>query len=153
MRRAITPRSIARLSGTRRHACCCHVPEAAKPQRPELWEQRAPREECREHAFEFDAARTRFGRGVLAEAGTTARAMGLRRVAVITDRVVASQPFYDAALRSFQEAGVDAVEYAGSQVEPTDQSFLAAARWAQDVLAAVANKPARLKKLKLSSFP
>jgi alcohol dehydrogenase class IV len=121
-----------RLAGAR-DACCCHVPEAAKPQRPELWEGRAPREECREHAFEFDAARTRFGRGVLSEAGTTARAMGLRRVAVVTDRVVASQPFYDAAMRGLREAGVDAVEYAGARVEPTDQSFLEAARWAQDV--------------------
>ena len=46
--------------------------------KPELWEGAAERENCREHAFEFDAARTRFGRGVLAEAGETAKALGMR---------------------------------------------------------------------------
>ena len=67
-----------------RGAACCHIPHSPKP---ELQEGTAPREQCREHAFEFDVARTRYGRGVLSEAGATARNMGLRRVAVVTDQV------------------------------------------------------------------
>lgn len=121
------------------HACC-HIPEttrlarASAESKPELWENAAaPREQCREHAFEFDTAPTRFGRGVLAETGATAAAMGLRRVAVVTDEAVAKMPFFESALRGLREAKVDAVVYASSMVEPTDESFLEAARWAQDV--------------------
>ena len=115
------------------HACC-HVPELSAPGRPELWEGVAARDGCREHAFEFDVARTRFGRGVLAEVGATAAGLfGMRRAAVVTDGVVAAQPWFDGAMRGLREAGVDAVVYADTLIEPTDTSFVEAARWAQDV--------------------
>ena len=132
---------------------CCHVPDAVVARgardegstlerstakhrehgKPELWEGRAPRELCREHAFEFDVARTRFGRGVLAEVGWTARNLGLRRVAVVSDSVVATQPFFQKALDGLADAGVDAAVFLDTKVEPTDESFLEAARWALDV--------------------
>lgn len=109
---------------------CCHVPES-KAVKPELWEG-AEREHCREHAFEFDAARTRFGRGVLNELGETAKALGMRRVAIFTDKKVASQPFFASALASIPAAGLEAIVYDEVQIEPTDKSFLAAAQWAAD---------------------
>ena len=125
---------------------CCHIPDAvsscsttcatAQPvtkTKPELWEGKAPREGCREHAFEFDVARTRFGRGVLAEVGATARNLGLKRIALVTDPVVAAQPFFEGALKSLREAGVEAVPFLETKIEPTDESFLHAARWAGDV--------------------
>lgn len=135
----------ARALGQRGLHCCCAIPESARPaaasahtqtlagERPELWEGRAPRDACREHAFEFDVARTRFGRGVLAEVGETARSLGLKRVAVVTDRAVAALPFFEVATRSLKEAGVDCVQWLDSKVEPTDESFLEAARWGSEV--------------------
>lgn len=121
---------------------CCHVPEvtisATKPEqadpttKPELWEGEAERESCREHAFEFDAARTRFGRGVLAEVGETAKALGMRRVAIFTDKNVAAQPFFARALASFRASRLEALVYDEVLIEPTDKSFVSAARWAAD---------------------
>ena len=130
--------NIPRLARRRLHGCC-HIPEstsasrAAAAQRPELWENRAERSGCREHAFEFDVARTRYGRGVLAEVGETAKALGLRRVAVVTDKIVARQSFFAEAMKGMRDAGVEAIVFDKTMVEPTDQSFLAAASWAADV--------------------
>lgn len=100
---------------------------------PELWTRAAPREHCREHAFEFDVARTRFGRGVLAEVGATAASMGLRRVGIITDSVVSELPFFHRALDGLTAAGVEACVFAEAQIEPTDRSFVLAAEWAREV--------------------
>lgn len=123
---------------------CCHVPDVCTKSggiandgqqhpKPEFWEGTRPREECREHAFEFDVARTRYGRGVLAEVGVTAKSIGLRRVAVVTDRIIAALPFFEEALNGLRTAGVDAVVYTETKIEPTDESFLDAAAWGRDV--------------------
>ena len=65
--------------------------------------------------------------------GTTAKGLGLGRVAVVTDAVVAQQPFFVAALGGLRAAGVDVVVYADTKVEPTDESFMDAARWGSEV--------------------
>jgi alcohol dehydrogenase class IV len=88
--------------------------------------------EGRESAFSVDRNSITFGRGALEEVGSWAQALGLSRVAVLTDpRVGALEPF-ERALSSLRAAGVDVALYNEVKVEPTDRSFLAAARFAVD---------------------
>jgi len=83
-------------------------------------------------AFRVDASAVTFGPGVLAEAGAHLRAAGCRRALVMTDRRLAQTAHVDAVIRSARAAGIDAVLYDRVHVEPTDRSFLDAARFAKD---------------------
>jgi alcohol dehydrogenase class IV len=71
-----------------------------------------------------------FGHGVLAEAGEQARALGLRRVALFTDRYLAGGEHVASVRASLAAAGVDASVYDEVQIEPSDRSFQHAARFA-----------------------
>ncbi len=85
-----------------------------------------------EGIFSVDASSLTFGRGALREIGHLASALGCRRVAVFTDaRVCTLEPF-ERALASLAQAGVDTVVFDEVHVEPTDVSFLAAARFASE---------------------
>lgn len=83
-------------------------------------------------AFTVDASRVTFGRGCLAELGDRARALGLRRVALFSDAGVAELPIFATAHESLVAAGLDVVTYTDAHVEPTDASFLDAARFARE---------------------
>ncbi len=85
-----------------------------------------------EQAFTIDASAIVFGRGAIAELGEHARALGVKRVAVFTDPRVAVLPFFAAARRALSEAGVDHAVFDAVHVEPTDASFLEAARFAKE---------------------
>jgi alcohol dehydrogenase class IV len=88
--------------------------------------------EGRESAFSVDRNSITFGRGALEEAGPWAAALGLSRVAVLTDpRVRELEPF-ERALASLRAAGADVALYDEVRVEPTDRSFLAAAEFASE---------------------
>ena len=73
-----------------------------------------------------------FGKGVLREAGPQAQDLGLKRVALFTDKhIAASEPF--ATVRSsLGAAHIDTVVFDEVSIEPTDTSFQAAARFARD---------------------
>ncbi len=85
-----------------------------------------------EGAFTVDASRITFGRGCLAEVGDRARALGITRVALFSDPVVATLAVFDTARRSLREAGIDVVSYTDVRVEPTDASFEQAAAFASE---------------------
>ena len=85
-----------------------------------------------ETAFTVDASRVTFGAGVLAEVGARARALGMRRAALVTDHRLRELPWFDEVAASLREAGVDAAVFDGVEIEPTDASFDDAARWARD---------------------
>jgi alcohol dehydrogenase class IV len=85
-----------------------------------------------ESIFSIDPASVAFGRGALAELGAHLAALGARRVALFTDRTLAALPPVDTARRSLAAAGLDAVLYDEVQIEPTDASFAAAARFAKE---------------------
>ncbi len=85
-----------------------------------------------ETAFSVDASAIVFGRGALAEVGSHARSLGMKRVALFTDRRVAALPFVEIARRSLAEAGADVAVYDSVKVEPTDASFLEAAAFAKE---------------------
>ena len=82
-------------------------------------------------AFTVDASRVTFGRGCLAEVGDRASALGLRRVALFSDTAVARLPVFEKTYDSLLAAGLDVITYTGVHVEPTDASFLDAARFAK----------------------
>jgi hydroxyacid-oxoacid transhydrogenase len=88
--------------------------------------------EGKESCFSVDASSLTFGPGVLLEAGAHARELGCRRVALFTDPRVAKLEPVDEVRRSLIAAGVEVEVYAGVRVEPTDASFLEAARFARE---------------------
>ena len=73
-----------------------------------------------------------FGSGVLAEAGDNAAELGLRRVALFTDRRLAASEHVARVRASLAAAKVDAVVYDEVAIEPTDASLQAGARFARD---------------------
>lgn len=84
-----------------------------------------------ETVLEVEAPRVKFGRGAIGEVGAEAAAMGLRRVALFTDRHVAALELTERARQSLRTAGVDVAEFDGVRIEPTDASFRDAAAFAQ----------------------
>ena len=73
-----------------------------------------------------------FGPGVLAEAGDNAAALGLRRVALFTDRTLAASEHVAKVKASLASAGIDHVVYDEVVIEPTDRSFHDATRFARE---------------------
>jgi alcohol dehydrogenase class IV len=84
-------------------------------------------------AFTVDASRITFGRGCLEELGDRAAALGMTRVALFSDAVVARLPVFDTARRSLRAAGIDVIAFTDVHVEPTDESFRKASAFASDV--------------------
>ncbi len=82
-------------------------------------------------AFSVDASTIVFGRGVLGEVGDHAYGLGLKRVAVFTDKRLAALEHLDVLLSSLRSAGIETVVYDEVRVEPTDVSFQQATRFAE----------------------
>jgi alcohol dehydrogenase class IV len=83
-----------------------------------------------DRAFTVDSSRITFGRGCLHEVGDRAKALGIGRVALFSDAVVATLPVFDTVQRSLHAAGIDVVDYTDVRIEPTDESFRDAAAFA-----------------------
>lgn len=83
-------------------------------------------------SFTVELPQFTFGAGCLAEAGSHAQALGLKRVALFTDQRVAALPHVATVERSLRAAGTDVVRYDEVEVEPTDASFRAAAKFAAE---------------------
>jgi len=83
-------------------------------------------------AFVVEPARVVFGAGALAETGDHAKALGMTRVALFTDRTLRRQPYVETVSRSLKAAGIDVAVYDAVHVEPTDASFQDAARFATE---------------------
>jgi alcohol dehydrogenase class IV len=88
--------------------------------------------EGNEQVFAVDPTAIRFGPGALAEVGYDARELGLKRVAVFTDAVVAKLQATETVKAALSQAGVDFEVYDAVRVEPTDASFIAAGRFATE---------------------
>src|SRR5438067_531107 len=73
-----------------------------------------------------------FGAGVLAEAGDNARELGLKRVALFTDRTLVSGEHVAKVKASLASVRIDAIVYDEVTIEPTDASLQEAARFAHD---------------------
>jgi alcohol dehydrogenase class IV len=88
--------------------------------------------EGHESAFSVDISSIVFGPGVLKEIGDHARTLGMKRAALFTDKRVGALECLADALASLRAAGIDVEIYDEAKVEPTDQSFLAASRFAAE---------------------
>lgn len=84
-----------------------------------------------ETAFTMDTSSIKFGPGVTREVGADMAALGAKRVLVVTDPVVAKLEPVAVALESLRQAGIEAVLFDQSRVEPTDQSFKVAIDFAR----------------------
>jgi alcohol dehydrogenase class IV len=85
-----------------------------------------------ESAFAVDMSSIVFGPGVLKDAGEHARALGMTRAALFTDKRVGALQHVADALASLRAAGIGVAVYDEARVEPTDESFRAAARFASE---------------------
>jgi hydroxyacid-oxoacid transhydrogenase len=88
--------------------------------------------EGQESAFSVDISSIVFGPGVLKEAGEQARALGVKRAALFTDKRVGALECVADALASLRAVGIDVEIYDDAKVEPTDKSFLAASLFASE---------------------
>jgi hydroxyacid-oxoacid transhydrogenase len=77
----------------------------------------------KETAFTMDTSSIKFGAGVTREVGQDMLRLGSSRVMVVTDPRLSSSPAVETAMNALREAGIDAVLYDQTRVEPTDQSF------------------------------
>ena len=82
--------------------------------------------------FTVDVNRIRFGPGALRELGAEVALEGVKSAVVFTDSVVAQLELFSEALQSLRAAGVAIEVYDEVRVEPTDQSFQEASRFAGD---------------------
>ena len=85
-----------------------------------------------ESVFSVDISSITFGHGVLKEAGEHAKTLGMSRVALFTDKRLGSLPYVAQVRDALKAAGMDVVIYDEVKVEPTDQSFIAAAKFAAE---------------------
>ena len=85
-----------------------------------------------DEAFSVDASNITFGPGCLREAGDIAKNLGIRRIALFTDDALVGTEHVAQVRASLAEAGVDAALYDNVRVEPTDESFKAGIKFADD---------------------
>ena len=97
---------------------CCHADFAAL--------------EGSDRGFTLGMPTFTFGAGVLAEAGDSAAELGLRRVALFTDKRLAAGEHVAKVKQALAAAKVDCVVYDEVAIEPTDRSFQDAARFARE---------------------
>ncbi len=83
-------------------------------------------------SFSVDASNITFGAGCLAEAGDIARSLGITRIALMTDDALVATPHVAVVTESLKAAGIDIALYDNVRVEPTDESFQAATKFAID---------------------
>ena len=85
-----------------------------------------------ETAFTMDTSSIKYGAGVTRELGWDMRRLGGTRVMVVTDPYLSGSEPVEVALASLREAGIDAVLFDRTRVEPTDVSLQEAIGFAVD---------------------
>lgn len=87
--------------------------------------------EGRESAFTVNPPRIKFGPGSLREVGHDAKAFGMSRVALYTDKTVARLDSVATVKAALTAAGIDVAVFDEVEVEPTDKSFKAGIEFAR----------------------
>ncbi|MDJ0956513.1 MAG: hydroxyacid-oxoacid transhydrogenase [Arenicellales bacterium] len=85
-----------------------------------------------DRVFSVDIAAIKFGPGSLQEVGSDAVELGLKRVGIFTDPVLADFPYLDTVQTALRQANVDFETYTEVHIEPTDQSFQHASQFATE---------------------
>ncbi len=82
--------------------------------------------------FNVEAVKIKFGFGAIREVGAEARAFGMTRAAIYTDKNVAKLEPVALTVDALKKEGIDYAVYAEVEVEPTDRSFKASAEFARE---------------------
>jgi hydroxyacid-oxoacid transhydrogenase len=85
-----------------------------------------------ETAFTMDASRIKYGPGVTREVGYDMKALGARRVMVVTDPNLADSEPVSVSLNALRKEGIDAVLFDQVHIEPTDVSLNEVIRFASE---------------------
>jgi hydroxyacid-oxoacid transhydrogenase len=85
-----------------------------------------------ETGFTWTAASIKFGPGITREVGADMKALGARRVMVVTDPRMADSEAVAVTLQALRSEGIDAVLFHHARVEPTDVSLRQAIEFAID---------------------
>lgn len=85
-----------------------------------------------DQVFSVDVAAIKFGPGSLQEIGSDAKELGLKRIAIFTDAVVAELPYLETVKSALRQSDLDFELYSEVRVEPTDQSFKKASLFASE---------------------
>ena len=85
-----------------------------------------------ETAFIMDTSRIKFGVGGTVEIGEDMKALGCKRVMVVTDPNLSDSSPVSVVLQALQKANIDVVLFDQVRVEPTDISFKLAIDFALD---------------------
>jgi hydroxyacid-oxoacid transhydrogenase len=83
-------------------------------------------------AFTIEINQFTFGAGCLDEVGDHAKALGMTRVALFTDKAVAKLPYVSQVKAKILAAGIACEVFDECAVEPTDASFQAAGMFARE---------------------
>ncbi len=83
-------------------------------------------------SFSVEAPKIKFGPGSLTEIGSDAKILGMRRVAVFTDRRIGKLAPVHTVTQALQKAGIDLATFDETEIEPTDRSFKAATVFAKE---------------------
>lgn len=90
-------------------------------------------DEQKDTAFEMAASSIRFGNGITSEIGMDLKDAGLRNALVVTDPVLSKLQPVEKTLASLEDQKIGFTLYNQVRVEPNDQSFLKAIRFAESV--------------------
>ena len=85
-----------------------------------------------ETVFTLEATPVKYGAGAVADAGWELKRLGVTRALLVTDPGVAALGIPDRVRASIEAEGIAVVVYDRARVEPTLESFQAAADFARD---------------------
>ena len=77
----------------------------------------------RESVVKLDSVSIKYGFGATREVGSDMEELGARRVMVVTDRNLVKEEPVQVTLGALEDAGVEAVLYSDTRIEPTDGSL------------------------------
>ena len=86
----------------------------------------------REHVFTLEATPLKFGRGAARDAGWELERLGVRRAMLASDPGVVAAGITDRVRAAIEAAGIETEVWDSARVEPTAESFAAAAAFAVD---------------------
>ena len=76
-----------------------------------------------ESVVRMDSVSIKFGSGATREVGFDLKELGATRVMVVTDRNLAEKEPVKVTLKALEDAGIEAVLYSNTRIEPTDASL------------------------------
>lgn len=85
-----------------------------------------------ESAFTMDTSSIKYGPGVTYEIGDDMSKFAVKRVMVLTDPNLTDSEMVDTVVRSLSAKDIDTVLYDQVRIEPTDESFKQAIKFAED---------------------